>query len=294
VCHAGAEEPTVPTTPKRLLSDLTPLERDLYYAERVLPVLLVAANKDAFMDGGCLGATTDPDVIRERRRRYPRADTGLATGGNTRLVAVDIDRKEAEFEASLSSVHSDLDGVDTPIVRTKSGGEHVITVAPPGVPIFNSIKRLELAVDVKGWARSNPDLNAFGGYIVAAGSTLGGRYVLLSGSFNRIAQTPPRLLERLLALQAPPRPRAREAYSTGNLTERFERKLDEIGAVPQGQRNDTLFRLGCWLRGEGLSESEIAECLLDVNLRVCRPPECEFKVLTAARSASRYPQGRAA
>ncbi len=58
--------------------------------------------------------------------------------------------------------------------------------------------------------------------------------------------------------------------------------------IPDGARNDLLFREGCKLRHQGLSESEITATLSAMNQRRCHPPLDDREVEGIAHSASRY------
>jgi putative DNA primase/helicase len=62
--------------------------------------------------------------------------------------------------------------------------------------------------------------------------------------------------------------------------------------IPQGQRDDTLFRLGCWLRGVcGLEQDAIVERLSEINAERCDPPLDEKTVRAKAVQAAQYPIG---
>jgi len=60
---------------------------------------------------------------------------------------------------------------------------------------------------------------------------------------------------------------------------------------PSGTRNDSLFRLGCRLRRDGLSENEIRMALLRSNDEQCDPPLDEREVAQIAASCARYEPG---
>ena len=60
------------------------------------------------------------------------------------------------------------------------------------------------------------------------------------------------------------------------------------GAIREGERNDTLFRLGCSMRGAGAPEAEILDRLLAENQTRCNPPLSATDVTSIARSAARY------
>jgi putative DNA primase/helicase len=58
--------------------------------------------------------------------------------------------------------------------------------------------------------------------------------------------------------------------------------------IPEGHRNDTLFRLACALRRHGATTAEVYEWLVVNNSR-CRPPLDDAELAEIARSVSRYP-----
>jgi Primase C terminal 1 (PriCT-1)/Bifunctional DNA primase/polymerase, N-terminal len=60
------------------------------------------------------------------------------------------------------------------------------------------------------------------------------------------------------------------------------------GVVPDGGRNDTLFREGCRLRQRGLQEPEIFAALVAINTGRCHPPLDRQEVETIARGCARY------
>lgn len=63
--------------------------------------------------------------------------------------------------------------------------------------------------------------------------------------------------------------------------------------IPEGTRDDTLFRYACKLRATGMGESEILAALLALNGR-CDPPLPHDQVVQKAKSAMRYEVGRQA
>jgi hypothetical protein len=67
---------------------------------------------------------------------------------------------------------------------------------------------------------------------------------------------------------------------------------DDEGPIPDGERNDRLFKLGTSLRGKGLSFDEIREALLKVNSLRCRPPLDDEEVERIAASCARYSAGK--
>lgn len=59
-------------------------------------------------------------------------------------------------------------------------------------------------------------------------------------------------------------------------------ELPEV--VPEGGRNDTLFRYGRSLRAKGADDAEVLDCLIEANAERCAPPLPESEVQTTARS----------
>lgn len=58
--------------------------------------------------------------------------------------------------------------------------------------------------------------------------------------------------------------------------------------IPNGKRNDTLFRLGAKLRGDGMDPSVIESVLQTVNIEQCSPPLDRDDVTGIAQSSGRY------
>jgi hypothetical protein len=60
------------------------------------------------------------------------------------------------------------------------------------------------------------------------------------------------------------------------------------GPIPEGQRNNRLFRIACCLRRHGCTPQEILAAVRCINRR-CVPPLKEVELRELARSSSRYP-----
>jgi hypothetical protein len=72
--------------------------------------------------------------------------------------------------------------------------------------------------------------------------------------------------------------------------ERFDFDEDS-GPIGEGERNDTIFRLGCRLRACGLAKDEIAAALRVVNASRCRPPLDVEEVGTITESVAGFKRG---
>jgi hypothetical protein len=190
-------------------------------------------------------ATTSRDRIWWWWRGHPEDNVAIATGPPG-LVVVDLDvaRPDEPRPAGHPDARGGHDVLDalscyTPgstwTVETPSGGRHLYFRAPAtGGPWRNTAGRI-------GW---HIDTRAAGGYVVTAGSIVGGRPYTLIHDPEPI-ELPARLAD-LLTPPAPPAPLVapnREApkargYAPAALAGEVERVLD----APVGQRNAALNR----------------------------------------------------
>ncbi|GGJ43686.1 bifunctional DNA primase/polymerase [Streptomyces brasiliensis] len=149
-------------------------------------------------------ATTDPERIRAAWSRAP-FNVGIATGPSGLLV-VDLDvpkdkgSSDAPGGAATFAALCERAGHTVPTtyrVRTASGGEHLYFTAPDGVRLSNTAGTIGELVDTRAW----------GGYVVAAGSTTpAGTYEALCGPETAVL---PSWLQTILQ----PAPKASEAPS---------------------------------------------------------------------------------
>ena len=219
---------------------------------------------------GFRDATCDVATIRRWWTRNPDANIGVPTGDRG-WVIVDADVKNGqpgkENWAAFASATKATEGVDiedTCIVQTPSGGLHVYYRCAGG-GIACSVGQLDEGIDVR----------AQGGYIVVPPSSIGGvAYRYLDGhGLDRLCDLPEVVADRLL---------------TGNASRRNVRSFSAGALIPEGQRDETLFRDACAMRGRGLSQEAIEAALLKRNAEQCDPPLPESQVRAKAASAARY------
>jgi putative DNA primase/helicase len=227
-------------------------------------------------------ACSDAGSIRGWWRQRPLANIGILTGESVGLYVVDVDLK-SDGDVSLIEL-CERHGIvwpDTLTVLTGSGGFHYYFQFPKGLDLRNTNGNTG-----RGLARGI-DTRGNGGFVVAPPSLhiSGGRYEWL----NDLEPAPlPGLLIKLLtelkaAAPSGTKPRSQVKSGAG------------IGLViTEGSRNQTLFRRGCGMRGDGLEHAEIEEKLLELNARLCSPPLPESEVLKIARSAASYAPNRVA
>jgi hypothetical protein len=262
--YPGAAEAATPTR-----SDL--LRAALEYAARGWPVFpCKPGGKRPLTERGHLDATTDPSKITAWWNRWPNANIGIPTGERTGLLVLDVDHP-----AGLDALEAERGALpSTRTHSTGSGGMHHLYRYPAGEEVRNSAGKLAAGLDVRGE----------GGYVIAPPSSTTRPYEVLDDL--PLAEPPAGLLE---ALRRKPEPRSVDPGGRAGLS---DVSSDVEGPpIPDGQRDDTLFHIGCRLRGEGHDEPAILDALDRVNRARCTPPLPDEQVRVKARQAARYPKG---
>ncbi len=205
--------------------------------------------------------TTDELILRDYWSRFPDANVAIVTGAVSGLVVLDVDDKKSpkgsESLAALTAKYGDLQTMEV----ATGNGRHLY-FQHPGMQVPNSVGLLGSGLDVRGE----------GGYVVAPPSlhANGSRYCLLTDLTP--AAMPEWLLSRIVD------PNVHESK-----TEAVSTPLDVAPVIEEGVRNDTLYKLGCSLRGQhAMEETEIANVLLEYNEKKCKPPLPRSEVLAIA------------
>jgi putative DNA primase/helicase len=226
---------------------------------------------------GLKEATTDSKTILKWFRQTTDANVGGLTGEASGVLVVDVDPKSGGDLSLTDLIEAYGDEwLDTLKVRTGSGGFHFFFEYPKGLDLRNTAGKIAPGIDTR----------ANGGYVVLPSSkhVSGNRYELLDDARPR--PLPAWLLERLTATKTQPPTRvinfqAKERSVSGSV-------------IPDGQRNDALFRIGCALWGKGEAEHlpDLHAQMLEVNARRCSPPLDDSEVAKlAANIAASYPRG---
>ncbi|MDI6720357.1 MAG: bifunctional DNA primase/polymerase [Methanomicrobiales archaeon] len=200
---------------------------------------------------GVHDATTDKDQIRKWWDRWNNANIGIATGKKAGIFVLDVDPRHGG-DASLRGLMQQNGPLpETWTVATGGGGLHLYFRYPHGTEIGNSANKVAPGIDVKGT----------GGYVLAPPSlhASGNRYELVRDA--RLAEAP----DWLLAMIA-----GGEKGGGGGGEKKEPFKLPDT--IPEGDRNDTLFRFGCSVYRRGMTAAEITAALQTVNAARCRPP----------------------
>jgi hypothetical protein len=267
------------------------LEADIAYSDRGWPTLPIYWPKRNTLDCACdnvdcsrigkhpvyqLGllehgvedATTDRQEVLRRRDLYPYANIAIATGAVSGLLVLDVDGDDGEASlAELEQEHGALPG--TYEVAT-GRGRHLYFSLPEGVSIPSSVGRLGTDLDVRGE----------GGYVVAPPSRYQtGKLYVVTHDVQPAGL--PGWLKQLLI---------------GGPANGQEGRLGidpsaVLAGIPEGTRDDTLFRYACRLRGQGLKQVE-AEVLLREAAEAAKPPfPVEATLAKVSAIWKKYPAG---
>ena len=203
----------------------------------------------------------------------------LTPKGDSPLIAIDIDGDDAWGHLRSRGVAS-----DGPcwVARTGRGGFHVIYHRPPGEDLPRVIrahgKTVDLLVDGYTVCPPSDTSKAPGG---------GGTYRWAPGhspdeiSVAELAEPPAELVEWWKSAPAGNKP-APSHNGNGRGAPAYLR-----GPIPDGQRNDTLTKVGGHFRRLGLAQDVIEAHLLAHNSR-CIPPLSDQDIKRIAKSVSRY------
>jgi putative DNA primase/helicase len=214
-------------------------------------------------------ATSDLVAIEEFWWHHKGSNVAIATGAGSGIFVLDIDVRNGG-EDSLDTLivkHGRLP--DTLQAITGSGGRHFY-FAHPAVPVPNFVGLLP-GIDVRG----------DGGLVVAPPSihASGRRYDWdgIDGLASEILPAPGWLVDLIFG-----------KLPVGRKT-RFELPAE----IPEGERNETLHRYACSLRGTGggLEFAEILNAVSAANESRCNPPLPVGDVRTLVESACKHPKG---
>lgn len=228
------------------------LECALLLAERGYAVFPCHPDKRPATSNGFYGASRDPDVIKKWFSGSDRL-IGVPAGLGNDLFVVDIDPQGEDW------LTTNKERLGARRRHETKRGEHYLYKYPSDNPSgTTSASRIALGVDTRGE----------GGYVIwwpAEGFAV-------EGELEDMSEPPSWLLEQL------------DEHSTG---------LDRCQAVgettiPEGVRNETLFREAAMLRRKGLEENAIYLIISQTNSDRCVPPLPDKEVRNLAKSAMRY------
>lgn len=219
--------------------------------------------------------TRDEKVVKKWFEEYGDTNIGIVTGqpsGNIFVIDVDVKNgdgiknftEKIDKKFKLHAEHKTL------IVKTGSGGYHIFYK-------YNEVEKIGNRTNIVG----SVDIRGDGGYVVAPAS------LYRNGEFYKIEQDLP-------IADAPPElelflQQRSTAKSTASDTQ--GQTLDLPTNIPQGQRNDVLFKAACSLRAKGFPEETIETSILSLNKTACNPALSDDEVIQIVRSSTKYNSG---
>lgn len=245
------------------------LDAAIEYASKGMAVFpLKPRDKVPMTKNGVKNATTNFDQIEKWWTRHPNANIGIACGmASGGLLVIDLDEKENGV-SGLDSLNSwERENGELPeTVRsiTGKGGAHIL-----------------FRVDHKEKNRVNlldgVDVRSDDGYIVAPpsihpnGRTYEWEY---DPEEYDIAEADETVLKLLSVGKKP-------------VTDTFTAP----DKIPDGKRNDTIFKMACSLQARGLGDASILAACLSENKSKCDPPLDEREVERIVDSALKHDKG---
>lgn len=223
------------------------LDAALDYAAVGYSVIPVRSDKTPYTPHGLKDASQDPDTLRKWWETWPDANVAIACGrvsGN--LVVLDVDMKNGKNGKRSIEIweaeHGDFPA--TVMANTPSGGMHYFfRVDDPG-KYKNTVEAIP-AVDIRG----------DGAYVVVYPSGVGGdgkmytwRHGVSCTETAEVAEANESVLELLRKNSRDSKPH-----------DAAKRQRVDMHHVPEGQRNDTLFRFASKMVGSGISRDAALE-----------------------------------
>jgi hypothetical protein len=199
------------------------------------------------------------DQVDEWWTKWPEANIGTVTGKVSGLVVLDADGPPGL--ASLKALHTPAKTWVSRTGRPEGGWQQFFR--HPGHSTIGNRAGLRPGLDVRG----------DGGYVILPPSlhASGRRYEWLTSPEDvELAPLSDTLLRLLIA------PESTGSATTGDV-------------IPEGRRNETLYRLGRSLAARGLAPQTIAAALLEENRHRCRPLLPEPAVREIARHVTTQP-----
>lgn len=240
------------------------------------------------------GATTDAGTIHEWWARWPKANIGVALGGPSRVIVVDVDGPEGRAVlARLEARHGTLPATLTSRSGRLDGGEHRFFRVPESLDM-GAIKGRKLVVD---GAASKIDIKTTGGQVVAPPSLhlSGRRYAWTTdeGEAAPIAELPawlylqtqetdrPKPAAQAVPPSQPTGPRQAPAVPSGREERRTEARIrghvlnalqgacDVLRSTPEGDRNNQAnlqaYSVAGYLHYEHFTEAQLSSVLLQAT-----------------------------
>ncbi|WP_432799644.1 DUF3987 domain-containing protein [Poriferisphaera sp. WC338] len=220
---------------------------------------------------GLRNASDDGKQVAEWFKSDPSANWGVATGSESSLLVIDIDKKSSGFE-SLDALEEEFEELPSTVTSlTGGGGQHRYFVLPDGVDVPSGVNVLGQGIDIRcegGYAVIPPSKHASGkSYRWAKDGSPFGE--------NEIAEAPEWVVELCLAKRGHTESQGQQAATDGSV-------------FVDGSRNNTLAQLAGSIRRYGIGQNALTEALQVINAIECQPPLAASEVRSIAKSISQY------
>lgn len=237
------------------------MQAALHYASMGLRVFPVKEGTKGSNGGQLLRswkdeATTDLNTVQVWWQQWPNADICIATGNGLLVIDLDVKGKEDGISSLLNWVAINGTMPATAVARTKSGGQHHYYMVKATYP--NS----------RGFL-PGIDIRSDGGYVVAPPSD----------GYEWVNNYPIAEANQLV-------------YNF--LEKKDVQKFFTLPAeIPEGSRNDTLFKYAASLQANGLPDDSILEAVQKINYERCLPalPDADINTIVHSVTA-RYKKGK--
>jgi putative DNA primase/helicase len=203
---------------------------------------------------GFKAATTDLNMINGWLKSWPNANWALRTGSASGILVCDIDPRHDGFQSFAQLQQARGPMPDTLRSKTGGGGRHLFYAIPPGLVIPK----------VRGWL-PGVDIQAEGSYVVLPESRhkSGTHYRWINWE-EQPTLLPPDIISMIMS---------KPASSGGGMTGDLGSTSDILMGVPEGERDDVLFRFACRLRRQvGDDGRRIVELAVLEAAARCSPP----------------------
>jgi hypothetical protein len=229
-----------------------------------------AVGKHPRTKNGLADATTDESQIRTWWSRWPDANVGILTGRESGLLVVDVDNKGGKRGSDNLAVLGADFGMPTTLTATTGEGIHLF-FKHPGVAVKNGVSKVADGVDVRSEK----------GYVVAAPSLhANGKRYAFTNPEQPMAEVPTWLIDRMTT----------KKENTRRTEEEEHNPFVDAPVTHEGERNDTLYKLGCALRGkQAMQDGDILAVLLQYNAAKCVPPLDEDEIHRITESVCEHP-----
>ena len=233
--------------------------------------------KKPFLKGWKHKATSRPDTIyRFWMKEWRGANIGIVTGSTTKIFTVDIDGTSGEKSlAKLEKEYGEMPA--TAEFTTGRGRQRIFNYPGGGIKIPN---------DSKGLLGKDIHIRSDDGYSVGPGSQhINGKvYAWKPGHAPRetpIADSPDWLID-LIKMKAIPTAKSKATQKRKNKLPKRENggyvhpakvpKIQIGDSIPDGLRDETIFRFACHYRDRGHPKRTVLATCKAFNRTYCKPP----------------------